>query len=262
MDLGLSGRVVLVTGGSRGIGKAVAELLVGEGASVAICARHADASARAADELGDRALGRRADVTDDRLVAELVDAVIERFGRLDAVVNNAGRFGGGPVAELSDAGLFEGLDTKTAGMLRVVRHALPHLRESDQARVVNVSGLTALKTTPAAAMTALGNAGVVTLTSYLAHELIADGVLVNAVIPGFTRTGVWEERAAARAESEGTSVDEALEAMLAAQGMDHARWGRPAEIAQVIVFLLSSAASFVNGVALRVDGGQFAAVDY
>ena len=262
MDLGLSGRVVLVTGGSRGIGKAVAELLVGEGASVAICARHADASARAADELGARALGLRADVTDDRSVAELLGAVIERFGRLDAVVNNAGRFGGGPVAELSDAALFEGIDTKTAGMLRVVRHALPHVRESDQARVVNVSGLTALKTTPAAAMTALGNAGVVTLTSYLAHELIADEVLVNAVIPGFTRTGVWEKRAAVRAKSEGTSLDEALEAMLAANGMAHARWGRPAEIARVIVFLLSSAASFVNGVAVRVDGGQFAAVDY
>ena len=262
MDLGLSERVVLITGGSRGIGNAIAQVLVEEGASVAICARDGGASAEAAEELGGRACGLCADVTDDESVAELIGAVIERFGRLDGVVNNAGQFGGGPVAGLTAESLFAGMDTKLAGALRVARAALPHLRESDQARIVNISGQTALKVTAGAVVSGVGNAAVVAITGYLAHELIDDGILVNAVIPGYTRTGVWEERGAARAEAEGISIDEALDGVLAAQGMGHGRWGRPEEIARAVAFLLSGAASFVNGVALRVDGGQFAAVDF
>jgi NAD(P)-dependent dehydrogenase (short-subunit alcohol dehydrogenase family) len=135
------------------------------------------------------------------------DGAVAAFGRLDAVVNNAGRFGGGPVLELTDEALSEGLDTKVAAGLRVVRHALPHLRASDRAAVVNVSGITAEMVIPGAGVTAMGNAGL-------------------------------------------------------RRGIAHARWGAPEETADVVVFLLSRAARFVNGTVLRADGGQSPAVDY
>jgi 3-oxoacyl-[acyl-carrier protein] reductase len=262
MDLGLQDRVVLVTGGSRGIGREIARLLVAEGAKVAICGRDGEASTRAAGELGAGTRGCRADVDDDPTVRELVADVVDHFGALDAVVNNAGRFGGGLVTDLTDAALIDGVGVKTLGAVRVVRHALPHLRRSDQARVVNISGLTAQRVTPGAAVSAVANSGVLTLTGYLAHELISDGILVNAVIPGYTLTGVWTDRAAALAEAEGISHEQALRLILTRQGMDHARWGRPEEIAAAVTFLLSARASFVNGTALRVDGGQLPVVSY
>jgi NAD(P)-dependent dehydrogenase (short-subunit alcohol dehydrogenase family) len=262
MDLQLKDRVVLVTGGSRGIGYAIAKVLVEEGAQVAICARDGEASTAAAAEIGTVCGGFCTDVADDASVARLIDDVIARFGRLDAVVNNAGRFGGGPIAQLTDDALVDGFDTKVMGDLRVVRHALPHLRRSDQPRVINVSGISAQRVTPGAVVTAVANAGVLTLTSYLAHELNADGILVNAVIPGYTLTGVWADRAAALAEAEGVTQAAAEQLILDRQAMGHTRWGEPEEVARVVVFLLSGAAGFVNGVSLRVDGGQFAVVDY
>src|SRR5204863_119858 len=141
------------------------------------------------------------------------------FGRLDAVVNNAGRFGGGPVLELTDDALHEGLDTKVAAGLRVVRHALPHLRASDRAAVVNVSGITAQMVIPGAGVTAMGNAGLLTLTAYLAHELAADGVRVNGIVPGYTLTGVWRDRARALADAEGMDVEQAEHAILERRGI-------------------------------------------
>jgi NAD(P)-dependent dehydrogenase (short-subunit alcohol dehydrogenase family) len=262
MDLDLAGRVVLVTGGSRGIGRAVAETLLAEGARVAICSRHETTCLAAARELGPEAAGFAADVGDDAAVRALVAHVIERFGRLDAVVNNAGRFGGGPVIELSDEALHEGLDTKVAGALRVMRHARPHLRAGDRPSVVNVSGLTAEMVIPGAAVTAVGNAGLLTLTAYLAYELRPDGVRVNAVVPGYTLTGVWAERAQALADAEGLGFDEAKQAILDRRGLGHAQWATAPDIADAIVFLLSRAARFVNGTVLRVDGGQSPHLDY
>jgi NAD(P)-dependent dehydrogenase (short-subunit alcohol dehydrogenase family) len=262
VDLGLDGRVVLVTGGSRGIGRETTRLLVAEGAQVAICGRDLGACEAAAQELGDGVAGFAADVTDDESVERMVEAVIGRFGRLDGLVNNAGQFGGGPVMDLTAEGLLSGANAKSAGTLRVLRHARPWLARSDQARVVNVSGVSAHKVTPGAVVTAIANSGLLTLTAYLAHELLAEGIVVNAIVPGYTLTGVWAQRAAAVAEAEGISQDDALRLILERQGMGHARWGDPEEIAQVIAFLLSRQAGFVNGMSLRVDGGQLPVVTY
>src|SRR5712691_517084 len=132
MDLGLAGRGVLVTGGSRGIGFAIAETLVEEGARVAICGRDEASCTEAAERLGPDVVALAADVRNDEDVRRLVAGVVARLGRLDAVVNNAGRFGGGPVTALGEEAVAEGTDTKVGGALRVVRHALPHLRASDQ----------------------------------------------------------------------------------------------------------------------------------
>jgi NAD(P)-dependent dehydrogenase (short-subunit alcohol dehydrogenase family) len=257
VDLGLEGRVVLITGSNRGIGRAIARSAVAEGALVALCGRDASLGAQAVEELGaDRATWFTADVTDAEQVAALPAAVVGRLGRLDALVNNAGRFGGGPAIDLEPAGIHEGIDTKVAGAVGLVRAALPALRRSDQARVVNIGGISAQRVTPGAAVTAIANAGLATVSGYLAQELAPDGITVNCVIPGYVLTDVWRERARALARAEGLTEEQGLQAVLDRQGLQ-GRWGEAAEIADVVVFLLSTQARFVSGAAFRVDGAQF-----
>ena len=261
MDLELTDRVVLVTGANRGIGRAIAESAVAEGAIVAVVGRDQAAGAETVRALGeDRASWWTCDVTDEDQVRRMVDQVAERHGRLDAVVNNAGRFGGSPIAELSAAALREGLDTKVVGALGVIQAALPYLRASNQARVVNISGVTAQRITPGVAVTALANSAMITLTAYLARELIEDRINVNCLIPGYTLTGAWQSRAEALAAAEDLSFEAALQEILNRQDMGHSRWGEAREIGEVAVFLLSAQAGFVNGASFRVDGGQFLAV--
>ena len=261
MDLNLKNRVVLVTGANRGIGRAIADAAAAEGALVAVVGRDAGAGAETVQALPPgRAAWFTCDVTDQARIGHMIDEVVARWGRLDAVVNNAGRFGGSPIAELTGAALREGLDTKVVGALQVVQAALPHLRSSDQARVLNISGVTAQRITPGVAVTAIANSGMISLTAYLARELIEDGINVNCLIPGYTLTGAWRGRAEALAAAEGLSFEAALQEILNRQDMGHSRWGEAREIAEVTVFLLSAQAGFVNGAAFRVDGGQFLAV--
>ncbi len=261
MDLNLNDRVVLVTGANRGIGRAIAEAAAAEGAKVAVIGRDAAAGAETIEALGPgRASWHRCDVSDEAQVGPMIEEVVDRHGRLDAVVNNAGRFGGSPLMELTPAALREGLDTKVVGAMRVVQAALPHLKRSDQPRVLNISGVTAQRITPGVAVTAIANSGMVTLTAYLARELIEHRINVNCLIPGYTLTGAWQARAEALAAADQLSFDAACQEILKRQDMGHSRWGEAREIADVAVFLLSGKAVFVNGASFRVDGGQFLAI--
>lgn len=261
MDLNLGGRVVIVTGGNRGIGRAIAEAAVAEGAIVAVAGRDPVAGLETVGRLGpERSSWHVCDVADQAAVERLVQDVADRHGRIDAVVNNAGRFGGSPITELSAEALREGLDTKVVGAMKLVQAALPWLRLSDQARVLNISGVTAQRITPGVAVTAIANSGMIALTAYLARELIDDRINVNCLIPGYTLTGAWQARAEALAGAEGLSFEEACREILRRQDMGHSRWGEAREIADVAVFLLSGKAGFVNGASFRVDGGQFLAI--
>lgn len=261
MDLNLKGRVVLVTGANRGIGRAIAESVVEEGAIAVVLGRDPAACAETVDALGPgRASWIAADVSDPAEAQRAVAAVLDRHGRLDGVVNNAGRFGGGSIAEVTPEALRDGFDTKVVGSIALVQAALPALRLSDQARVVNISGVSAQRIMPAAPVTAIANAGVITLTAYLARELIPDRVNCNCVIPGYVLTDPWRARTQELADARGLDFDTAMVEVLKGQDMAHARWGTPREIADVVVFLLSAQAGFVNGAAFRVDGGQFLAI--
>ncbi len=261
MDLNLADRVVVVTGANRGIGRAIAEAAAKEGATVVVVGRDEAACRETVAALGaDRASFTLCDVANGEDVARLVETVAARHGRIDAIVNNAGRFGGGPIASVTADALREGFDTKVVGALALVQAALPHLRQSDQARVVNVSGISAQRVMPGAGVTALANSSMIALTAYLARELMADRVNVNCVIPGYILTDPWRARTEALAQAEGLDYETASLEVLRRQDMGHSRWGTPGEIADIVVFMLSAQAAFLNGASFRIDGGQFLAV--
>ena len=190
MDFGLEDRVVLVTGGSRGIGKAIARAALAEGATVVICGRNDDVGRGVVSQFGqEKCSWRSCDVSDDREIEQLLEHVLDRHGRIDAVVNNAGRFGGGPASELRAEGLHEGIDTKVLGTLQLVRAALPALRESDQARVINISGITAQRVIPGAAVTKV-TLGVASRTKSTAFRPSQSSIFFYACVrPGVQSIG-------------------------------------------------------------------------
>jgi NAD(P)-dependent dehydrogenase (short-subunit alcohol dehydrogenase family) len=243
MDLELAGRVAIVTGGSRGIGRAIAQLLASEGVDVVICARQRQAleeTAKAlAQETGRRVVPIVADTMSSESVAQLVNATAKTFGRVDILVNNASTPGGmvrGPLADADDKTLLEDIDTKVVGYLRCAKAVAPHMRERRWGRIINVGGLSGRRS---GNISGLRNAAVVHLTKTLADELGADGITVNLVHPGPTRTERTD------AETERRAATNAIRRMVDAS-----------EIAQVVAFLASTKAANVTGVAIDASGGS------
>lgn len=255
MDLGLSGRVVLVTGGSSGVGLATLIRLRDEGAHVATCARD---GARLQDALsaaglkGDEVLFRRADVRNQEEVAVLVDAIADRFGRLDGVVNNAGGSMMKRLADTTGADWREELELKFASVLVPTLTALPLLRAS-RGSIVNVNAVLSVQPEPRLIATSAARAGVLNLSRTLADEFAGDGIRVNSVCLGLIDTGQW----ARRWSESGSRLDyESWQLELAAERrIPLGRLGRPEEVASIIAFLLSAAASYITGTAVDVAGG-------
>ena len=243
MDLGLAGRVAIVTGGSRGIGRAIAKELASEGVDVAICARQRQALDEAAkaltQETGRRVIPIVADTMSSESVAHLVDATLAAFGRVDVLVNNASTPGGmvrGPLAEADDKTLLEDIDTKVVGYLRCAKAVAPHMQQRRWGRIINIGGLSGRRS---GNISGLRNAAIVHLTKTLADELGAHGITVNLVHPGATRTERTD------AETERRAASNAIRRIVDAS-----------EIAQVVTFLASMKAANVTGVAIDASGGS------
>jgi NAD(P)-dependent dehydrogenase (short-subunit alcohol dehydrogenase family) len=251
MDLGLTDRAVLVTGGTDGLGLALARRLLEEGATVAVCGRDEGRLADARSSLGDeRALVARVDVTDGGALDEFVDAAVARFGRLDGVVSNAGRASGTAVVDSTDELWLEDFELKVLPAVRLARRAAPHLAR-DGGAIVNVLAISAkapeASTTPTSASRAAGLA----LTKALARELGPSGVRANAILVGLVESGQWVRRAA----SLGTPLEEFYATMAARARIPLGRFGRAVEFANLCAFLVSPSASYVTGTAINLDGG-------
>jgi NAD(P)-dependent dehydrogenase (short-subunit alcohol dehydrogenase family) len=260
MDLQLTGRRAIVTGGSRGIGRAVARALAAEGCDVALVARDPEALARAARELaresGRRVIGVPADTGDDAAVAAMVASVAEQLGGIDVLVNAAATPNTG--APIPDDALEAEINVKVRGYLRCIRAAAPYMEAQGWGRIINISGLAARQVGTIAG--SVRNVAVAAMTKNLADELGPRGINVTAVHPGMTRTERTPDALAAMAAARG--MDPAtLERSLAA-GVAIGRMVTAAEVADVVAFLASPRSVAIAGDAIAAGGGARGAIHY
>jgi 3-oxoacyl-[acyl-carrier protein] reductase len=256
VDLGLAGRRALVTGGSKGIGLAIARELVGEGAHVAICSRSEEEVETAAAGLrhgGTTIHAQRADVTDPDDVRDFVGRSAETLGGIDFLVNNAGRAHPGRFATLEDDDWQADLDVKLFSLIRCSREVLPHMREAGGGRIVNVGAVYARMPDPTFFATSVNRAAGLSFTKALAMEVAPDNVLVNAVNIGFVVTPQWENIRLRRAPE--LPPDEFFR-QLAAQEVPLGRFGSADEVSGLVAFLLSARASYITGASIDVAGGM------
>jgi len=255
VDLELAGKAFLITGGTDGLGLALAERIVAEGAHVAVCGRDEDRLTQAQARLGGDALCFEADVTDPVQLDEFLAASLERFDRLDGVVNNAGRSAGSPVATSSDDAWRDDFELKVIAAVHLTRLALPALAES-RGSVLNVLATLARTPPPNSTPSSAARAAGLALTKALAHEVGARGIRVNAILIGLIESGQWVRRAAAS----GTALEDFYASGAQAAGVPLGRYGRAAEFADLAAFLLSARASYITGVGIALDGGLSPAI--
>lgn len=265
MDLGLGGRRALVTGGSAGIGLAVARTLAEEGAEVAIVARTEDrlraAAERLSSETGARVVAVPADVRDAEAVDAAVATAVAELGGLEILVHSGARVSGTiqeDLAHVTEELMLGDFDEKVVGAFRLARAAIPHMRAAGFGRIVNIGGLS--YRSPASVSAGARNSALVHLTATLAAELGKDGITANVVHPGATLTEGVRERIAARAAEQGIPEEQAIARAGARSAVGRAITVE--ELADVVVFLASPRSASITGETISAGGGSTAAVWY
>jgi 3-oxoacyl-[acyl-carrier protein] reductase len=258
MDLGLRGKVALVTGGSKGIGAAVARGLAREGAKVALTARTRAALEKTASEIAAATGGEVVTVTGDLTQPEdaqrIVDATLARFGRIDILVNNAGAAPGGRILDLTEADWALALQLKFMGYVRCARAVIPHMVRQGGGRILNIVGNDGVKPLGFEIAPSAANAADLAMTVALAEQYGSDNIRVNAINPGPVATERWDGLVAGIGRIHGISPDEAQKKV--DRSIPLGRIATVEEVADVAVFVASDRASFMNGAQILLDGGQ------
>ncbi len=259
MDLKLNGLRALVTGSSQGLGYATALGLAREGAHVAINGRNTESLEQAAaglrQENNRQVAAITADMSDPSAAEYLIAQTVTELGGLDLLVTNSGGPPTGKFESFDNAVWQQAIELSLMGHVRLIRAALPHLRRSEHASVLTVTSYSVKQPIPNLVLSNSVRAATVGLTKTLALELGAEGIRFNSILPAWTETERVHELMAARAEMNGTTIEEEFEKQV--QNSPLGRMGTPQEFANAAVFLLSPAASYITGVMLTVDGGMY-----
>ena len=252
MELGLKGKVAIVTGGTEGIGKASALEFAREGAKVAICARNAAGVEKTVAEIkraGGDAFGMAADMSKMEDIERFIGAVVKHYGGIDILVNNAGTSARGAFLEITDETWRSDIELKVFGAIRCTRLAVPHMKKRGGGRVINITISSAKQPGAGSMPTTISRAAGLALTKAMSKEFAADNILVNTVCIGKIKSGQHERRIA----KTGVTADEYYSKE--AKPIPLGRFGEASEAANVIVFLCSEAASYVTGTSVHLDGG-------
>jgi 3-oxoacyl-[acyl-carrier protein] reductase len=257
MDLELKGKVAIVGGASKGLGRACAQALAEEGCALTICSRSQADLDRAAGEIrastGAEVLVIAGDLDLHETIRSLIAATAQRYGRVDILVNNSG---GPPLAQAQTATEEQWATAVQRSLLffsRMSREALPHLKRSGAGRIVNILASTVYQPIPNLALSGATRMGVVAFAKSLADEVGRDGILINNVCPGSILTERMLSNVKARAQQKGITLEQALAER--AEETAVGRIGEPKELAHIVAFLASSKASYITGATLRIDGG-------
>ena len=261
MDLGLKGRTAVITGASKGIGKAIARGLAGEGVNVILLARGKELLDAAADEIrrsaGVDVLAIATDVKSTDAVRAAAFTASQQFKTIHIVVNNAG----GPIRrserqiQWTDAEWMDDINGKMIGMLRITQAFLPHMPRDGTGRVINISGIAGVSVLVSALTHGFNNSAMNHVTTYLAADLAQERITVNSVIPGLIATEWREGWAENTAKQLGKTKAEFLAETCKRWGIVAGRWGTMDEVADTVLFLASEKARYITGAQLTVDGG-------
>ena len=259
MDLGLNGKVVIVTGSSDGLGASAARTLAKEGASVVICARNLQKLQAVTMDIsaaGGSIMAVQTDVTNAQHLENLVAQTLGRFGRIDALVNNAGRAAAQAFEQISDAAWDDDLALKFHAQIRLSKLVIPHLRAVGGGSILNILAVGG-KTPAAASMpSSVSRAAGMALTKAMSKDLGTDNIRVNAVLIGLVESDQWVRRS----QSTGVPVAAIYANLPRENGIPLGRVGQGDEFADLVAFLVSSRAAFISGCAINFDGGMSAVV--
>jgi len=257
MDLGLKDKVALVAAGSRGLGRAVAEELAAEGASLVLCAREvqtlSETAAAIAENYNAHVLAVPADVTVTDDIERVVESGIERFGRIDILVTNAGGPPAGRFDQLTREQWEEAIRLTLLSAVELARQVLPGMKSRHWGRILNITSIAVKQPVENLLLSNSLRAGLTGFARTLANEVAAEGITVNNILPGYTRTERWEELAQMMAEKQGISPAEFRGKW--EKEIPMGRLGEPREFAALAAFLVSERASYITGTSIQVDGG-------
>ena len=263
MDLELRNRTVLVTGGNRGIGLAIALAFAGEGAKVAICGRDRDTLSKgkaAIEARGTQTAAIEADLFTAEGCEAAVTSTVETFGALDILINNASTTVGGKLEQLSDDRLVERFMGKTLASMRLSRAALPHLRKSGRGRVICIGGTSARIAFENSLPQGLGNSALANFAKNFSNDVAADGITVNVIHPPFTKSDRYPARLEARAKERGISLEAAEASFI--EDFPIGRLVEPGDISPMVLFLASPLAAALTGQSIAIDGGSTQTIIY
>lgn len=264
MNLGLQGKVAIVTGGSKGIGKATALALAHEGSNVAICARGIEALEETAEELrtktGQTILAVRADVNNTEDIKAMISTTVSQLGGVDILMNNAVNSIAARFMDLPDEAWANHINVKIMGYIRCSREVIPYMQRRGGGRIINIGGLAARRVYDRAFTNGITNSAISNLTKNLSDQFAADNIIVNCIHPGSVRTPRATDQLEKWAKEQSISTEEALGRMV--KDIPLGRIVEAEDIANAVLFLVSDKASMITGQSIAVDGGETRGINY